>query len=230
LGIRVNAKTKELRDLADSLEQQVKERTRELQEKIQESENSRVALMNMLEDMEDLRRRAQEEKEKTLAIITNFVDGLMFFNANDKLEILNAQAEIYFSLDKEKTQAILGKGIADWEGIKELDPLIKLIEPSLKKVFREELVLRENMIIEVTSVSVGSTANKIGTLVILHDITREKIIERMKTEFVSIAAHQLRTPISAIKWTLKMLLDNDFGPINQEQREFLEKLISLMNE
>jgi len=38
LGIRVNAKTKELRDLADSLEQQVKERTRELQEKIQESE------------------------------------------------------------------------------------------------------------------------------------------------------------------------------------------------
>lgn len=223
LGIRVNAKTKELRDLADSLEQQVKERTRELQEKIQESENSRVALMNMLEDMEDLRRRAQEEKEKTLAIITNFVDGLMFFNANDKLEILNAQAEIYFSLDKEKTQAILGKGIADWEGIKELDPLIKLIEPSLKKVFREELVLRENMIIEVTSVSVGSTANKIGTLVILHDITREKIIERMKTEFVSIAAHQLRTPISAIKWTLKMLLDNDFGPINQEQREFLEK-------
>jgi len=179
--------------------------------------------MNMLEDMEDLRRRAQEEKEKTLAIITNFVDGLMFFNANDKLEILNAQAEIYFSLDKEKTQAILGKGIADWEGIKELVPLIKLIEPSLKKVFREELVLRENMIIEVTSVSVGSTANKIGTLVILHDITREKIIERMKTEFVSIAAHQLRTPISAIKWTLKMLLDNDFGPINQEQREFLEK-------
>lgn len=223
LEIRVNAKTKELRDLADSLEQQVKERTRELQEKIQESENSRVALMNMLEDMEDLRRRAQEEKEKTLAIITNFVDGLMFFNANDKLEILNAQTEIYFSLDKKKVQAILGKGITEWEGIKELDLLIKMLGPSIKKVFREELVLGENMIIEVTSVSVGTAANKIGTLVILHDISREKIVERMKTEFVSIAAHQLRTPISAIKWTLRMLLDGDFGPINREQKEFLEK-------
>ena len=59
----------------------------------------------------------------------------------------------------------------------------------------------------------------------------------MKTEFVSIAAHQLRTPISAIKWTLRMILDGDLGPINDEQREFLDKtyksnerMINLIND
>ena len=57
----------------------------------------------------------------------------------------------------------------------------------------------------------------------MHDITREKIVEKMKTEFVSISAHQLRTPLSAIKWTLRMLIDGEIGEITPEQKIFLEK-------
>jgi signal transduction histidine kinase len=48
-------------------------------------------------------------------------------------------------------------------------------------------------------------------------------LDHMKSEIISIVAHQLRTPLSAIKWTIKMLLDRDVGPINTEQEELLKK-------
>ncbi|MFA5954799.1 MAG: HAMP domain-containing sensor histidine kinase [Patescibacteria group bacterium] len=52
---------------------------------------------------------------------------------------------------------------------------------------------------------------------------RERLISQMKSEFISIAAHQLRTPLSAVKWTLRMLEEGDIGPLSEEQREFIER-------
>ena len=52
---------------------------------------------------------------------------------------------------------------------------------------------------------------------------REHLISRLKTEFISIAAHQLRTPLSAVKWTFRMMLDGDMGKLHQQQIEFLQR-------
>lgn len=52
---------------------------------------------------------------------------------------------------------------------------------------------------------------------------RERLISQMKSEFISIAAHQLRTPLSAVKWTIKMMSDGDVGTITPEQKEFLQR-------
>jgi len=54
-------------------------------------------------------------------------------------------------------------------------------------------------------------------------ITRVERAQKMKTEFVSLAAHQLRTPLTAIKWSTRMVIDGDAGPVNKEQQELLEK-------
>lgn len=50
-----------------------------------------------------------------------------------------------------------------------------------------------------------------------------RALDQMKTDFVSVVTHQLRTPLSAIRWTISMLLNGDFGRLTDEQRTFLMK-------
>ena len=61
--------------------------------------------------------------------------------------------------------------------------------------------------------------------------------DEVKSNFISVVAHQLRTPLSGVKWTLSMLLGGDLGPLNNEQKTFLMKsyesntrMITLVND
>lgn len=52
---------------------------------------------------------------------------------------------------------------------------------------------------------------------------RLRELDKVKTEFISVAAHQLRTPLSAIKWTLSLLIDENSENLTAEQRSLLLK-------
>lgn len=64
----------------------------------------------------------------------------------------------------------------------------------------------------------------VGLVKTFRDITNEKNIDKAKTEFVSLASHQLRTPLSAINWYTEMLLSGDVGEVNSEQRKYLQEV------
>ena len=192
------------------------------------------ALLNILEDVDEARARAVEEKNKTLAIIANYVDGLLLFDEESNLSLINPTAESFFEVNATE---IIGKPLLELVEFPKFRSLVDLLIKGLKGLFRTELQIQGDLVLEVSTVPIKRGEESLGTLVILHDITREKEIERMKTEFVSLAAHQLRTPLSAIKWTLKMILDRDLGEISDEQREYLEKtyksnerMINLIND
>ncbi len=71
-------------------------------------------------------------------------------------------------------------------------------------------------------------AGKIIRIVgVVRDVTKEKIIDREKTEFVSFASHQLKTPITAIQWNLDTLLAEKYGAIPPKQREILQGIYTM---
>lgn len=241
LEIRVEARTKELEEERGALEERVKERTKELEDSgqalmatLRNVEESRRALVNMLEDVELEKSRTEEERDRTNLIISELIDGLLMFDAQNRLSLINPQAE---KLLRIKAKDVVGKSILELTSFPVFIPLVKLLGEKIKKISKEEFQVEKRLTLEVTTVYVRKGKEREGVLVVLHDVTREKIIERTKSEFVSIAAHQLRTPLSAIKWTLRMLLSGDLGEITEEQEEFIQKsyesnerMITLIND
>lgn len=232
LELKVAERTKEIREKMGEL----KLKTEELEIKTKELENSRRALMNISEDAEAARIEAIEERDKTLAIIQNFADGLMVLDKEGKVLLVNPMFE---ELLKIKRSEIEGKSIKDLRERAFLKKAIDIIfkREKIVKVKREEFSPFPEKTYELTTVPLIREKEKIGHLAIFHDISREKLIEKMKTEFVSFSAHQLRTPLSAIKWSLKMFLDGDLGKITKEQKSFIsktyeanEKMIELIND
>ncbi|MBM4315269.1 MAG: cell wall metabolism sensor histidine kinase WalK, partial [Deltaproteobacteria bacterium] len=62
----------------------------------------------------------------------------------------------------------------------------------------------------------------LGRLFVFRDVTHEREVERLKSEFVSLVSHELRTPLTSIVGYVNLLLDGDAGELNEEQISFLE--------
>jgi len=93
---------------------------------------------------------------------------------------------------------------------------LKVIEMKIKKPYEIDT--------QIATIQLTDNKGKItGYLKIIRDISREKAISETKSQFISIAAHQLRTPLSATKWIFKMLLDGDVGKVSKEQADLLQK-------
>ncbi len=202
-----------------------------------EPKEFRSALLNVLDDAEKSKKAAEEEKERTTSIINNLTDGLIILDENEKIIAVNPMVETIFSI---KAGEIMQKSIRELKGNPLFSPALDLIldENGIKEIKSAELSPREKVTVELTSVPTKmGNSKEDGHLLIFHDISRQKLVESLKTEFVTLAAHQLRTPLSGIKWNLKMLINGDFGQLTPEQKELMvrnyqnnERMIKLVND
>jgi methyl-accepting chemotaxis protein len=138
------------------LEGEVKARQKELEDqfkdlqlKSEEIENFKKALLNLSEDATNSRDLAISERDKTLAIINGMADGMAVFDKNDKLILVNPQFEAFFEVKKED---VLDKRVAEISKDSKLAPIKDLFPKSIEPFYRKEMVIRENLILEVSSV------------------------------------------------------------------------------
>jgi signal transduction histidine kinase len=111
-------------------------------------------------------------------------------------------------------------------GIGHLSGVKKVVSPLLanfKAAHKEEIEVRKNLILDLTVEPLVLGKNNTAKLIILQDVTKIKFAQAEKNQFISVVAHQLKSPLSAVKLSLKMLLDGDFGKINKEQKNILRE-------
>jgi PAS domain S-box-containing protein len=77
----------------------------------------------------------------------------------------------------------------------------------------------------------------VGQVFVFRDVSREREIDRMKSEFIAVASHELRTPMTSIKGSVDLILSGLAGPISADTQELLEiskksvdRLIRMINE
>ncbi len=232
MALYTNKMSKDLKDLYENLDNKVKEQTNKINEKVKESENQNKAILNILEDVEG-------EKSK----VENLANDLEKFklaveNASDLIVITDAEGVVIFGnnavekITGYKPEEALGKKA----GVLWKSPMPKSYYENLwdtikvhKRVFISEIRnKRKSGDFYTAIVSISPVFNSNGDIIyfvaIERDITKEKEVDKAKTEFVSLASHQLRTPLSAINWYTEMLLAGDAGAINEEQKKYLEEV------
>lgn len=192
-----------------------------------------------------LNREAEEERAKDLALLSSLGEGIIVLDKNGKIVKANPMAE---SLVGWKTAEMKGK---TW------DDLVPLVDESGKRILVTERasqrVLKtkkgysndryfyvrkdgQKFPVGTTAAPVIVNGEVIGVIKVFRDISREKYIDKAKSEFVSLASHQLRTPLSSVKWFSELLLNGDAGELSHEQKEYVnniflsnERMIDLVN-
>ena len=197
-------------------------------------EKAKISLTESLANSEENRIKAETERDKTATIISNFSDGLILLDDKDRIFSINYEAERILKLDPSR---LLKKPYQSLSDFPKAEPVAAALSEGLGDISKKQVELAKDFIVELSVIPLNLDLKDIGHLIVLHDVSREKIVENMKTEFVSLAAHQLRTPLSIIKWSMSMLKGGDFGKLNKKQGKIItsafrnnERLISLVND
>lgn len=186
--------------------------------------------------------RAKEE-----AILLSIGDGLVATDEKGNIIFINKTAE---KLLGKKSKEVMGKDfskaivLVDKTGMPvplENHPIkmallnkatVAVAGPVYYHLFKDKKMFP----VAITATPVILDDKVIGTIKVFRDVTYEREIDKVKTEFVSLASHQLRTPLSTVSWYAEMLLTEDMGGLNKKQKKYLnavytsnKRMVELVN-
>lgn len=149
----------------------------------------------------------ESEKGKLSAIIYSLADGVFTLDLNHQLVVYNPAVTKILDI-KNKENLTVFDIVDALAGKLDLRTKVDQAMAEDKTVLVEELFLK-NKALEVTVNPVkNSSGEKIGVSVFLHDITTEKSLEKLRQEFTAMMVHELRAPLTAVRWSSESLIKN----------------------
>jgi PAS domain S-box-containing protein len=197
------------------------------------SRKQAIALAEQVtQDLRHERNHVVELHKKDEAILGGIGEGLLALDANGKIERVNMAAQKLLGLSEAD---MVGNHLVDIVEATdmELKPLSIEHRPSYAALTKRRTVTTKvyyrrkdgHMFpVELNVAPVILNDKLIGAIEVFRDITHDYELDKAKSEFVSLASHQLRTPLSAVNWYAEMLLTGDAGKLNKEQMSFIREI------
>ena len=176
-----------------------------------------------------------EESEKQLnSILSNLVSGVVLIDDKGFVDLTNHATERFLS---KHTSKITGREYSYVFGPLGVDHLIEtVIEDNVKRHDEAHIYFPEERILDVHIAPYYSQGwQQRGAIIVMHDITNIRRLEKMRSEFVANVSHELKTPITSVKGFAETLLSGDvsdketsdqFLRIIYDESERLNRLIT----
>lgn len=171
------------------------------------------------------------ERDKIRSIINSLEDGIVMLDKHKHVLLINATArDMLFLYGKAYTTTLSKEHMPLF-----VHAVVDVLEKQQQsKIFGEEIIIDkpdDRQHIQIDSIPITTKEGKaIGWVKVLRDVTREKELDNIKSDFISVAAHQLRTPLAGLKWFFKIMQEGDAGRVTKRQAELLEEAYLRNNE
>lgn len=190
-----------------------------------------------------LLRRVQSERDMLSRVIENTSEGVAVLDARKRIIIWNDYLEEMTGLKQETVlnqpaESVLQSLLGLKQLTKHLTSATQPTTHSHPHYAEERLKSGEKpWVATICSDIVDANKKVISTVIVFRNISRDKELLQAKDEFVSLTTHELRTPITAVKGYLSMILHGDAGALNPQQKVYftkayasVERLVGLVEE
>ncbi|GEM_PF-6210319 len=231
-----------LRELYQGLQQKVDEKTRALSKSLSDAEaqnkelaTTKRAILNVLDDLRKQERLVEQERNKLETTLRDIGEGVFVIDGFGVVTFFNPAAE---GISGYASSEVVGRPHEEiLRFLRESDgePDLHVVDDVLAnervvkiRAVAPVLLVRKNgksIAVAVNAAPLRDVRGETsGAVVVLSDVTKEREIDRAKTEFISLATHQLRTPLTTMKWIPEMLLEGGLGKIPPKQRKYIEDM------
>ena len=193
-----------------------------------------IAGAQLIQDVRAESEKSQAATRQIEALVQASRSGILLVDRHSRVAFVNSAFRRLFGLDDHE--------LTGWP--------VAAVEASVKPVLGQQRLRGEDRELEVqlpgepkprvlraySADVAGTTGEPIGWMGVFDDVTRDREVDRMKTEFISTVSHELRTPLTSIKASMALLLDGNAG-LDEETAELVQvskrnadRLVRLVND